>query len=89
MHINNYDKFIFKVQLAIEGYCDFNNISLEKQKVIDDLYLKIKKYRELKTPTYDDKSKIVNEIINVINLIGIDNFIIYDDSDIEYKVIYN
>ena len=82
---DNYDKFIFKAPLAIEGFCDLNIFNKKLKKEIDNMYFELKKYRELKPPSCNDKNKIVKEIISVINLIGIDNFIIYDDGDIEYK----
>lgn len=79
---DNYDKFIFRGSLALECYNDMNSIH-------EDLYInfnnKLKKYRSLKEKTIIDKERIVNELLFVIEQIGIDNFIIYDDGYVECK----
>ncbi len=79
---NNYDKFIFKGSLALEGYFDFNDNDIELYNAFNK---KLKDYRKLSIK--DDKSKenIVQELISIINKLGKDNFIIYNDGDIEYN----
>lgn len=77
----NFDKFIFKGSLALEAYFDNNCTNKE---ILDDFNSKLKKYRQLPEKGKADKETIVNELILIIEKLGIDKFIIYDDGDIEY-----
>ncbi len=79
---DNYDKFIFKGSLALETYYD---IEKNNDQLIKDFYLKLNNYRELNKKTNEDKENIVNDLISVMETIGIDYFTIYDDGDINYN----
>lgn len=81
----NYDKFIFKAPLAIEGYTDVNTINDENNNRVEKMYSDLKKYRNLNKKTIEDKEKLVNKILDIISLLGQDNFLIYDDGDIDYN----
>lgn len=78
----NFDKFIFKGSLALESYFDDNCTDKE---IFDNFNIKLKKYRQLPEKGKEDKEIIVNELILIIEKLGIDKFIIYDDGDIEYN----
>lgn len=77
----NFDKFIFKGSLALESYFDDNRTDKE---IFDNFNIKLKKYRQLPEKSKVDKETIVNELILIIEKLGIDKFIIYDDGDVEY-----
>lgn len=77
----NFDKFIFKGSLALESYFDDNRTDKE---IFDNFNIKLKKYRQLSEKSKVDKETIVNELILIIEKLGIDKFIIYDDGDVEY-----
>lgn len=76
------DKFIFKGLLALESYYDYTN---NNKDIIDEFYFKLNEYRKLIEKSKENKEYIVNELINVIEKIGIKNFTIYDDGDVEYN----
>ena len=78
----NFDKFIFKGSLALESYYDYTNINKD---IIDEFYFKLNEYRKLTEKNKENKEYIVNELINVIEKLGIKNFTIYNDGDIEYN----
>lgn len=79
---DNYDKFIFKGSLALESYFDEmnNNISL-----FDEFNNKLKEYRSKNEKNEQDKEIIVNELLSIIEKLGKDKFILYDDGDVEYN----
>lgn len=77
----NYDKFIFKGSLALESYFDDNN---ENLKLFDNFNKKLIKYRSIKNKKTTDSEKIVKELLAILEKIGKEKFIIYDDGDIEY-----
>ncbi|MBQ9023608.1 MAG: hypothetical protein IJ105_00125 [Bacilli bacterium] len=81
----NYDKFAFKGPLAVESYCDVNQLNDEIKKIIDDMYLQRKKYTDIQKLMIKERDELVSKISNVINELGIDNFTLYDDGDIEYN----
>lgn len=81
----NYEKFIFKGSLAIEGYCDANSITNDVEKIINKMYFDLKEYRKKEDKTLADKEKIVNELINIIIMLGKNNFVIYEDGGVEYN----
>lgn len=78
----NFDKFIFKGSLALESYYDYTNINKD---IIDKFYFKLNEYRKLTEKSKENKEYIVNELINVIEKLGIKNFTIYNDGNIEYN----
>ena len=77
----NYDKFVFKGSLALESYFDENNKDSE---LFIDFNNKLTKYRSLQNKSINDTETIVRELLSIINKIGKENFIIYEDGDIEY-----
>ena len=82
---NNYDKFAFKGPLAIEDYCDFNKIDENQKKIVDDMYIQVRRYHEKRKEMIKERDELVNKLINTIELLGIDNFTIYDDGNITYN----
>lgn len=79
---NSYNKFIFKGSLALESYYDDTH---KNKQLFDDFNDKLKKYRSLHEKTNEAKENIVNELLSTIEQIGEENFIIYDDGDVEYN----
>ncbi len=79
---NNYDKFIFKGALALESYFDDRKDNLE---LFDKINKKITNYRSLKEKNNDDKEVIVNDLLLAFEKLGQENFIIYEDGDVEYN----
>lgn len=82
----NYEKFILKGSLALELYFDIIN---DNKNLYEEYNKKLSEYRSLKLKSVESKEKIIKELIAVIEKVGIDNFIIYDDGDIvcNYKKI--
>lgn len=78
----NFDKFIYKGSLALESYYDDNNSNKE---VFDEFNYKLKAYRKLSEKNKADKEFIVDALILAINQMGIENFVIYEDGDVEYN----
>lgn len=78
----NYEKFILKGSLALESYFDINNNNKE---IYDAFNKKLIDYRNLEIKSEESKEKIVEDLISVIEKIGIDNFIVYDDGDIVFR----
>lgn len=78
----NYDKFIFKGSLALESYFDDNND--EYLELFDKFNERLKKYRSKTDKTTTDSEYIVNELMALIEKLGKEKFIIYDDGDVEY-----
>ena len=81
---NNCDKFIFKGSLALEFYYDETN---ENKELFDNFNNKLKKYRLLQKKTEYDKKLIANTLLLIIEQIGEEKFVIYDDGDVEYNEI--
>lgn len=81
----NYDKFAFKGPLAIEDYCDFNNINEKQKKIVDDMYIQVRKYHEKQKELIKERDELVSKLTNTIETLGIDDFTIYDDGDITYN----
>lgn len=79
---NNYDKFIFKGALALESYYDDTH---ENKDLFDNFNHKLKEYRLLCEKTDKDKELIVNDLLSTIKKIGKENFVIYEDGDVEYN----
>ncbi len=82
INIENFDKFIFKGALALESYFDYNNTNKE---IFDEFNAKLKKYRQLPTKTNENKEYIVSQLVLTFEKLGIGNFIIYEDGDVEYN----
>lgn len=81
----NYDKFAFKGPLAIEDYCDFNKINENQKKIVDDMYIQVRKYHEKQMEMIRERDELVKKLINTMESLGIDNFTIYDDGNITYN----
>ena len=76
-----YNKFILKGSLALESYHDVNN---DNHELFINYNKKLKHYRMLDNKTINDTKQIADEFLNVLEKIGLDNFIIYYDGDVEY-----
>lgn len=83
---NHYDKFIFKGALALESYYDATN---ENKELFDSFNKDIKSYRLLNEKNDKDKEIIVSRLISIIEKIGKEKFIIYEDGDIEYNTLFD
>ena len=77
----NFDNFIIKGSLALKSYYDITYFNKE---LFDDFNSKLKKYTKLPRKNKKDKESIVNELAKTIEKIGIQNFTIYDDGDVEF-----
>ena len=82
---SSYDKFIFKGSLALEYYFDVNTNKDNYIKLFNDFNKKLKEYRMLSIKDEKSKENIVQEIKSIILKIGKENFIIYEDGDVEYN----
>ena len=80
-----YNKFAFKGPLAIEDYCDFNKIDENQNKIVDDMYIQVRKYHEKQKQMIKERDELVDKLINTIEILGIDNFTLYDDGNITYN----
>ena len=78
---SNYDKFIFKGSLALELYSDMNG----NKEILNNFNDKLKHYRALPIKGEKSKETIVKELITIINKLGQEKFIIYEDGDVEYN----
>ena len=81
---SSYDKFIFKGSLALEYYFDVNT-NKDKYIKFNDFNKKLKEYRMLSVKDEKSKENIVQEIKSIILKLGKENFIIYEDGDVEYN----
>ena len=77
----NYGRFILKGSLALECYNDVDN---KYENLYIDFNQKLGEYRKLAVKTDEDQEKIVNKLIATMEKMGIENFIIYDDGDVNY-----
>ena len=80
----NYGKFILKSSLAIECLEDLAGVDPDKEEIVDTMYDNLGKYRKLKQELAKEEEKLVNEILDVISMLGKENFAFYDDGYIEY-----
>ena len=80
-----YNKFAFKGPLAIEDYCDFNKIDENQKKIVDDMYIQVRKYHEKQKQMIKERDELVDKLINTIETLGTDNFTLYDDGNITYN----
>ena len=78
----SYDKFIFKGSLALEAYFEYND---DNKDIFDEFNDKLKNYRLLLKKDDSSKEFIVNELILVFEKIGKEDFIFYEDGDVEYN----
>ena len=80
-----YNKFAFKGPLAIEDYCDFNKIDENQKKIVDDMYIQVRKYHEKQKQMIKERDELVDKLINTIETLGTDNFTLYVDGNITYN----
>ncbi len=80
----NYGKFILKGPLAVECFVDLVGVDQDKEETINTMYDNLGKYRKLKQELAKKEEKLVNEIMDVIFMLGKENFIFYNDGDIEH-----
>ena len=90
IYTNNMKK-ILNYQLAIESYKDNTNSNL---KDIDEIFMNIKDLRNnqnyMKTSKKVELSnEIIEKIDRLMNYIGLDKFVFYDDDYVEYKWDYS
>ena len=78
---DNYDTFILNGQLALEDYNDFTGKDTE---LCDEYFKIIEHYR--KNRKEDELEKVVSKLIEVLEKIGLDNFIFYGDGALEYDI---
>ena len=79
----NYGNYIFTTSLAIENYCDDNNINDDKK--IKDMYDLLRDYRELNRELIEKRDELVLKMQDTVKYIGESNFILYDDGTLEYN----
>ena len=80
----NYGRFFLRSSLAIECLEDLAGIDPSNEELIDTMYDNLEKYRKLKKQLSIEEEKLVDEIIDVINILDKKNFAFYDDGYIEY-----
>ena len=80
-----YDKFVFKGLLAVECYDDANDIDDDKKTAIKKIYKKGNEYHELNRQLIKSRDTLVEDLLNLIEMLGEEKFTIYDDGDITYN----
>ena len=86
---SSYDKFILKGSLALECYFDMNSEKNNYIELFDVFNKKLKQYRMLCTKDEKSKENIVQELKSIIIELGKENFLIYEDGDVEYNCYNN
>ena len=85
----NYREFILRGPLAVECFVDLVGVNPTKEEVINTMYENLGKFRKLEKQVSIEEEKLVNEIIDVINMLGKENFIFYNDGYIEHDCYSN
>lgn len=85
LETNCYDKFIFKGSLALECYFDLDENANSYTGLFNHFNKKLKEYRMLIIKDEKSKENIVQELKSTIIQLGRENFIVYDDGDVEYN----
>lgn len=86
VQLENNKRQLLRLQLALESYEDDTGEDLQ---LLKETNLELKKFREIQQNiSIEDQINITNKIIEkyneIINIIGKDKFIFYDDGDINY-----
>lgn len=80
-----YNEFALWGPLAIESYCDVNELDDETKKIVEDMYSQNKRYIETTKKMIEERDMLVDKLIEAIDKLGIDNFTLYEDGDIVYN----
>lgn len=80
----NYGRFILRGPLAVECFVDLVGVDPSKEEVVNTMYENLGKFRKLEKQLSIEEEKLVDEIIDVINILDKKNFAFYDDGYIEY-----
>lgn len=75
-------KFIFKGSLALEGY--FEVYGNDKINLYNKYCKKLRKYYALKEKDKKSIDYMYKELKNLINMLGKEHFLIYEDGDVKY-----
>lgn len=78
----NKRKFILKGSLALEGY--FEVYGNDKINLYNEYYKKLRKYYDLKEKDKKSIDYMYKELKTLINNLGKEHFLIYEDGDVEY-----
>ena len=75
-------RFILKGSLALEGY--FEVYGNDKINLLKEYNEKLRKYYALKEKDKESVDYMYKELKNLINILGKEHFLIYEDGDVEY-----
>lgn len=78
----NKRRFILKGSLTIEGY--FEVYGNDKINLYNEYYKKLRKYYDLKEKDKKSIDYMYKELKTLINNLGKEHFLIYEDGDVEY-----
>lgn len=78
----NKRRFILKGSLALEGY--FEVYGNDKINLYNEYYKKLRKYYDLKEKDKKSIDYMYKELKTLINNLGKEHFLIYEDGDVEY-----
>ena len=78
----NKRRFILKGSLTIEGY--FEVYGNDKINLYNEYYKKLRKYYDLKEKDKKSVDYMYKELKTLINILGKEHFLIYEDGDVEY-----
>ena len=79
-------KLLFKLDLAFESYEDNNNINIS---LLNETTLELNEFRRKKInmgieEQYNKTEELLTKYDKVLDIVGRDNFMFYDDGDINY-----
>ena len=79
-------KLLFKLDLAFESYEDDNNVNIP---LLNEVTMEFNEFRKKKinmniVEQYNKTEELLKKYDKVLNIVGRDNFIFYDDGDINY-----
>lgn len=79
-------KLLFKLDLAFESYEDNNNINIP---LLNETTLELNEFRRKKInmgieEQYNKTEELLTKYDKVLDIVGRDNFMFYDDGDINY-----
>lgn len=78
----NKRKFILKGSLALEGY--FEVYGNDKINLYNEYCKKLRKYYDLKEKDKESVDYMYKELKTLINMLGKEHFLIYEDGDVKY-----
>ena len=86
VQLENNKRQLLRLQLALESYEDDTGENLQ---LLNETNLELKRFREIKENISREEQinitdKIIEKYNQIINMIGIDKFVFYDDGDINY-----